>query len=201
MQKILVWDWPVRIGHWLMAAGFAIAWLTAESESLHVLHIAAGATVLAVASFRLPWGLIGSRYARFRDFVRGPQQIRTCLKQMLKLAPPETVGHNPAGAVAIVLLLACGILTSLLGWALEAELAGHWLEEVHEFLAGLMLTVVAVHLLGVVAGSLLHGENLVRAMLTGYKQGTAQQAIRSARPLAAVVLIAWIVTVCWYLLR
>lgn len=201
MQKILVWDLPVRIGHWLMAAAFVVAWLTAESESFHVLHIAAGATVLAVASFRLPWGLIGSRYARFRDFVRGPQQIRVYLKQMLKLAPPAIVGHNPAGAVTILLLLALGILTSLLGWALEVEMGGHWLEEVHEFIAGLMLAVVFVHLLGVAVGSLLHGENLVRAMLDGYKHGEAGQAIRSARPFAALVLIAWIVTVCWYLLR
>lgn len=201
MQKILVWDWPVRIGHWLMAAGFVIAWLTAESESLHALHIVAGAIVLAVATFRLPWGLIGSRYARFRDFVRGPRQVGAYLRRMLMLNPPETVGHNPAGAVAIILLLAFGILTSLLGWALEVELAGHWLEEVHEFVAGLMLTVVAVHLLGVAAGSLLHGENLVRGMLTGYKQGEARQAIRSARPFAAIVLLAWIVAVCWYLLR
>ena len=201
MQKILVWDWPVRIGHWLMAAAFLVAWLTAESESLHALHIASGATVLAVATFRLPWGFIGSRYARFRDFVRGPRQVSAYLRRMLMLAPPATVGHNPAGAVAILLLLALGILTSLLGWALEIELAGHWLEDVHEFIAGLMLTVVFIHLLGVAAGSLLHGENLAKSMLTGRKLGAANQAIRSARPFAAIALIAWIAAVCWYLLR
>lgn len=72
MQKILVWDLPVRLGHWLMVSGFTLAWLTGDSETFRLVHVIAGATVLGVASFRLPWGLIGSRYARFVDFVRGP---------------------------------------------------------------------------------------------------------------------------------
>lgn len=201
MKRILVWDWPVRIGHWLMAAGFALAWLTAESDSFHTLHIIAGATVLAVASFRLPWGLIGSRHARFSDFVRGPAQVRSYLVRLLKLDPPATVGHNPAGAIAILLLLGLGILTSLLGWLVELETVGEWSEDVHEAAASLMLGVVGLHLLGIAAGSLLHGRNLVRPMLSGYTQGESEQAIRSARPLAAIILVAWVVTVCWYLLR
>jgi cytochrome b len=72
MQKILVWDWPVRIGHWLMVGGFILSWLTGDSETYRLVHVYAGATVLAVATFRLPWGFIGSRYARFVDFIRGP---------------------------------------------------------------------------------------------------------------------------------
>lgn len=76
MQKILVWDWPVRLGHWLMAIGFGVAWLTADSESFRLVHVVAGATVAGVASFRLAWGLVGSRYARFGDFLRGPGAVK-----------------------------------------------------------------------------------------------------------------------------
>ena len=65
MQKILVWDLPVRLGHWLMVGGFCLAWLTGDSETFRLVHVIAGATVLGVATFRLPWGFIGSRYARF----------------------------------------------------------------------------------------------------------------------------------------
>ena len=75
MQKILVWDWPVRIGHWLMVGGFIVAWLTSESETWRLVHAWSGSVVIAVALFRLPWGFIGSRYARFVEFVRGPSSV------------------------------------------------------------------------------------------------------------------------------
>ena len=197
MKKILVWDWPVRLGHWLMVGGFIVAWLTGDSETYRLVHVIAGATVFGVATFRLPWGFIGTRYARFVDFVRGPTAVREYFASLLKLEPAHHAGHNPAGGWAIVLLLGLGILTGLAGWAIYNDLGGHWLEELHEGLAAAMLTVVFVHLAGVLSGSLLHGENLVRAMLTGRKRGSADEAIPSARPLAAVLLLAWVVAAGW----
>ena len=199
MDKILVWDWPVRLGHWLMVGGFALAWLTGDSETLRLVHVGAGATVLAVATFRLPWGLIGTHYARFSDFVRGPQAVKAYLLSLLRLQPEPHVGHNPAGGWAILLLLGLGILTGLAGWAIYNDIGGHWLEELHEGLAAAMLTVVIVHVAGVLSGSLLHGENLVRAMVNGRKSGTPGAAIRSARPLAAAFLVAWVATVGWWI--
>ncbi len=199
MQKILVWDLPVRLGHWLMVGGFALAWLTGDSETLCLAHVVAGATVLAVATFRLPWGFIGSRYARFVDFVRGPTRVRSYAMSLLKLQPEHHVGHNPAGGWAIVLLLGLGILTGLAGWAIYNDIGGHWLEELHEGLAAAMLTVVIVHVAGVVSGSLVHGENLFRAMVNGYKRGAPEAAIRSARPLAAGLLLGWVALACWWI--
>ncbi len=199
MQKILVWDWPVRLGHWLMVGGFALAWLTGDSETFRLVHVIAGATVLGVASFRLPWGFIGSRYARFVDFVRGPTAVKDYLTSLLQLQPDHHVGHNPAGGWAIVLLLGLGIVTGLAGWAIYNDIGGHWLEEVHEALAATMLTVVIVHVAGVISGSLLHGENLVRAMVNGHKQGAPEAAIRSARPLAAALLLAWVAVAGWWI--
>lgn len=199
MQKILVWDWPVRIGHWLMVGGFVLAWLTSESETFRLLHVWAGGTVLAVAAFRLPWGLIGSRYARFAHFVRPPRAVASYLGNLLRLQPDRHVGHNPAGGWAIVALLGLALLTGISGWATYNELAGHWLEEVHEGLASAMLTVVIVHVAGVVSGSLVHGENLVRAMLTGRKEGSPEEAIPSARPFASIALLAWVIAAGWWL--
>lgn len=199
MQKILVWDWPVRLGHWLMVGGFTLAWLTGDSETFRLVHVIAGATVVGVATFRLPWGFIGSRYARFGDFVRGPAAVKNYLVSLLRLLPAHHVGHNPAGGWAIVLLLGLGIVTGLAGWAVYNDLGGHWLEELHEGLAATMLTVVIVHVAGVVSGSLLHGENLVRAMLNGRKAGMPDAAIRSARPLAAALLLAWVALAGWWI--
>jgi len=199
MQKILVWDWPVRLGHWLMVGGFILAWLTSESETFRLVHALSGATVLAVAAFRLPWGFIGSRYARFVDFVRGPRAVKNYAAGLLKLEPAHHVGHNPAGGWAIVLLLGLGILTGLSGWANYNDIGGGFLEELHEGLAVTMLTVVFIHIAGVLSGSLMHGENLVRAMLNGRKQGMPGEAIRSARPLAGAVLLAWVAVAGWWI--
>ena len=199
MQKILVWDWPVRLGHWLMVGGFIIAWLTAESETFRLVHAVSGGMVLAVATFRLPWGFIGSRYARFVDFVRGPTALKEYAAGLLKLEPEHHVGHNPAGGWAIVLLLGLGILTGLAGWANYNDIGGNLLEELHEGLAATMLTVVIVHLIGVASGSLLHGENLVRTMITGLKSGLPEQAIPSARPIAAALLLIWVAAASWWI--
>ncbi|PKO39527.1 MAG: cytochrome B [Betaproteobacteria bacterium HGW-Betaproteobacteria-6] len=199
MQKILVWDWPVRLGHWLMVGGFILAWLTSESESFRLVHVLSGSVVVAVALFRLPWGFIGSRYARFVDFVRGPGSVVDYLRSLIRLEPAHHTGHNPAGGWAIMLLLGLGIATGLVGWAMYNELGGEWLEELHEGLAATMLTVVFIHVAGVISGSLLHGENLVRAMITGHKQGSPDQAIPSARPLAAIFLLVWVAAASWWL--
>jgi cytochrome b len=198
MQKILVWDWPVRIGHWLMVGGFILAWLTAESETFRLVHAFSGGVVVAVALFRLPWGFIGSRTARFVDFVRGPGSVIGYLRSLLNLEPEHHTGHNPAGGWAIILLLVLGIATGFVGWAMYNELGGEWLEDLHEGLAATMLTVVFIHVAGVISGSLLHGENLVRAMITGHKQGSPEEAIRSARPLAAILLLVWVAAASWW---
>lgn len=202
MQRILVWDWPVRIGHVLLVISFLVAWLTSEGEgNWHVLHLLAGGVTLAVVSFRILWGFIGSAPARFSSFVRGPHAIKAYMRTLLRLKPDVQPGHNPAGAIAIVLMLAATLVTALLGWGLEAELGGHWLEETHEAFASLLLTVVCVHIGGVMVESVLQRENLVRSMLDGYRIGQPDHAIRSSHPLAALVMLAWIVGVCGWLIH
>lgn len=199
MKNILVWDWPVRLGHWLMVGGFILAWLTSESETWRLVHAFSGSVVIAVALFRLPWGFIGSRYARFVEFVRGPASVIDYVRSLIRLEPDHHTGHNPAGGWAIMLLLGLGIATGVVGWAIYNELGGEWLEDLHEGLAATMLTVVFIHVAGVISGSLLHGENFVRAMITGHKQGSPEEAIPSARPLAAIFLLVWVATASWWL--
>ncbi len=200
-RKILVWDLPVRLGHWLMAGGFALAWLTGDSEAWRLVHVGAGGTVVGVALFRLAWGLVGTRHARFGGFLRAPSAALAYLKSLPGPHPQHHAGHNPAGGWAIVLLLALGLLTGASGWLTYQEIGGKWLEEAHEVFASSMLAVVVVHLLGVAVGSLVHRENLPRAMVTGLKVGAARDAIASARPLAAMVLLGWVVAVAWWLSR
>ncbi len=189
--KILVWDAPVRVFHWLMVLSFAGAYLTAESERWRLVHVSLGYTLGGLVAFRVLWGLLGTRYARFASFVRGPAAVMRYLSSIARGRPEHHVGHNPAGALAIVLLLLLSVATVASGWANYNDLGGHWLEELHEVMANLMLTVVGVHVAGVVVGSWLHRENLVRAMLTGRKEGAPNEGIRwTWRPLALVLLAA-----------
>jgi len=189
--KILVWDAPVRVFHWLMVLSFAGAYLTAESERWRLVHVSLGYTLGGLVAFRVLWGLLGTRYARFASFVRGPAAVMRYLSSIARGQPEHHVGHNPAGALAIVLLLLLSVATVVSGWANYNDLGGHWLEELHEVAANFMLAVVGVHVAGVVMASWLHRENLVRAMLTGRKEGAPNQGIRwTWWPLALVLLAA-----------
>lgn len=189
--KILVWDAPVRMFHWLLVLSFAGAYLTAESERWRLVHVSLGYTLGGLVAFRILWGLMGTRHARFASFVRGPAAILRYVRAMLAGRPAHHVGHNPAGALAIVLLLLSSLAIVATGWAVYNDVGSNWVEELHEGAANFMLIVVAVHVAGVAVASWLHRENLVRAMVTGKKEGTPDTGIRRAwRPLALVMLVA-----------
>lgn len=201
MNKILVWDWPVRIGHWLLVGSFILAWLTSESEAWRLVHAYAGGVVVGVIVFRLVWGFLGSRHARFASFVRGPGSVLDYVKDLLARRPAHTAGHNAAGGWAIVALLSLGLLAGASGWLVYQDSGGHFAEELHEVLAATMLTVVVLHVAGVVVSSLAHRENLVRAMITGLKTGRPDEAIANARPLAMIGLLGCVSVCAWWLAR
>ena len=178
---IRVWDPLLRIFHWSLATTFFIAYLT--EDDWQSLHTAAGYTVAALVTFRLIWGIIGPHYARFSQFVKSPDAAIRHLRQMARRQAPHYLGHNPAAAAMIVVLLISLSLTTFGGMAILAtEGSGpladtfirYWpaelLEEVHEFFANATLALVVLHLLGVAASSWLEQENLPRAMFTGLKK-------------------------------
>ena len=180
-ELVKVWDLPVRIFHWLLVAGFVVAYLT-EDELLTV-HVWAGYLVFGLLLFRLVWGFIGSDYARFSNFLCSPVKTVIYVKDVVALKAKRYLGHNPAGAAMIMLLLISLLITSITGFAVYgadqgagplANMAGSsnkelW-EEVHEFFANFTLLLVFLHIAGVVVESLIHRENLAKAMWHGYKK-------------------------------
>ena len=188
--RILVWDWPVRVFHWLTVLSFAGAYLTAESERWRLVHITLGYTLGGLFAFRLVWGVVGTHYALFSNFVRGPSAIFQYLKSLRSQRPEHHLGHNPAGAVAIVLLLSLGMGIVATGYCIYNDIGGEWLSEWHEAIGNAMLLVVIGHIAGVISASWMHRENLARSMLTGYKQGSPEQAIRrNWAAIGALVLV------------
>jgi len=201
MDKVMIWDWPVRIGHWLLVGAFALAWITGDSEEWRLVHAFAGGTVVGVIVFRMLWGIVGTRHARFASFVRGPRAALDYVLGLLRGNESKYAGHNAAGGWAIVALLTLGLLTGASGWLVYQDMGGEWLEEVHEALATGMLAVAALHVAGVVVSSLAHRENLVRAMFTGQKHGRPDEAIAGTRPLVVILLLGWVAVCAWWLAR
>jgi cytochrome b len=195
-ERVLVFDLPQRVFHWLFAACFVGAWLSADSELLKPVHVTLGLTVGVLVAFRLVWGLIGPRHSRFASFVRSPQAAWRYLQSLRQGRPEHHDGHNPAGALAIVAMLSLAAATTALGWAADLELGGVDWGDVHEVSATVMLILVGVHLAGVVVGSWAHRENLVRAMITGRKRaapaaGISHQRLFVGVALAAAVMAFW----------
>ncbi|MBK4738600.1 cytochrome b/b6 domain-containing protein [Noviherbaspirillum pedocola] len=189
--RVLVWDMPIRVFHWLTVLSFAGAYLTAESERWRLLHVTLGYTMGGLVVFRLVWGFVGTRYARFSDFVQRPARIWSYLRGLIRRRPEHYVGHNPAGALAIVAMLTLALAVTASGWALYNDIGGDALEEIHEAAANIMLAIVGLHVMAVLLSSWLHHENLIGAMFTGYKRGMPEEAIRHAwRSVAALMLVA-----------
>lgn len=167
---VRVWDPLVRVFHWALLASFVTAWISADEWD--DLHEWAGYAAAALIVFRLVWGLVGTSYARFTQFVRSPRTVVAYLTEVLKRREQRYLGHNPAGGAMIVVLMATMLMLSLSGWMYTTETfwGVEWVEEAHEFLANLMLALIGLHIAGVVVESLRHGENLVKAMWTGRKR-------------------------------
>lgn len=181
MKKILVWDIPTRIGHWLLAIAFILSFLTGDSEEQRLLHVAAGYAVGGILAFRILWGIAGTRYARFASFLFSPRDVIAYIEGLLNGKPGHWLGHNPAGSYAIYILILLGLATVASGFAVYAEIGGEWVGEAHDTLSYIMLGMVVFHLLGVVVSSWVHHENLVRSMLDGYKLGKSEEAIESGK--------------------
>lgn len=180
-NTVSVWDPLVRIFHWSLVFFFFLAYLT--EDDWMTIHSYAGYTIALLVLFRLVWGFIGTQHARFSDFVVSRQNVLSYLKLLSKGKAKRYIGHNPAGAAMILILLVGLSMTVFSGMSLYATegygpLAGTFLsswsdsalEDVHEFFANFTVLLIFAHVGGVLLNSLLHRENLVKAMVDGKKR-------------------------------
>ena len=192
-QVILVWDVPTRVFHWLLVLCFAGAWLTSESERLQMIHYAFGYSAVALVLFRLVWGFIGTKYARFTQFLRGPNEMAGHIKSVLSSHQHSSPGHNPVGGIVMVGLMLIILLIGLTGYWSVKEFLGDFMSEAHEAIASIALGLAILHIAAAVIMSLLQKENLIRAMVNGKKQGLPEQAIRFPQYLIGFLLaLGWV---------
>jgi cytochrome b len=189
---IRVWDPMIRIGHWVLVAAFATAYLS-EGEP-EWLHAYASYIIAVIVTLRVIWGFDGPRRARFSNFVISPSRVMTYLRDLATRKAERHIGHSPAGGAMILALLFSLSVTTISGLgtlAIEegrgplagilstdyqrlddddgSETGEAW-EEVHEVAANATLLLVILHIGGVLWASFAHRENLVRAMITGRKR-------------------------------
>lgn len=183
-NTIKVWDPFVRIFHWGLVLSFFIAYIT--EEDFLAIHSFAGYTVLALLLLRIIWGLVGTRHARFSDFIYSPQTIKSFVKDTFYLRAKRYLGHNPAGGAMILAMIISLLLTTSTGIAVygieeqagplanwfiyKDSLWGDILEETHEFFSNFTLLLVFIHVTGVIFESFIHKENLVKSIIDGKKR-------------------------------
>lgn len=191
MPRTLVWDLPVRVFHWLLAAGFTaaalIAFLTEDEGAAFPYHGIIGLVLAFMVVLRIAWGFIGTRHARFSALLFSPRALIQYMWSAVTGRGKRFAGHNPGAAYAILAMFAL-----VLGLAVTGVMMGRGNEsvkDIHELMAWSMLVVVGAHLLGVLLHTLRHHENITRTIIDGYARVDPSQGIRSARPFAAVVLV------------
>jgi cytochrome b len=179
-RRVRVWDPIVRIFHWTVVGG-VIANLTFLRHA-ETPHIYVGYAVIAALIVRLCWGFVARGHARFTSFVPGPRRLAGYFTAMLGKREPRYVGHNPAGAAMIVLLLVLLATVGTTGWmmSLDAFWGVAWVETLHEITANVLIVAVALHVIGAIVESIRHRENLPLAMITGYKRSAEGTDIDNA---------------------
>lgn len=183
VQTIKVWDIFIRFFHWSLVLAFFIAYVT--EDDFMTLHSTAGYSILALISLRIIWGFIGTQHARFKNFIYPLTYTKEYIKNIFSGSAERFIGHNPAGGLMIIVILISLVATSITGIILEGtENAGPFasllnnsgemlediLEEIHEFFANFSVVLIVIHVGGVLVESIIHKENLIRAMFTGFKK-------------------------------
>lgn len=165
-----VWDPMVRIFHWAVVLGCVLDLFVLEEG--HTAHNVVGYVVAGALSIRLVWGFVGSKHARFSDFVPSPGRLAQYVRALAAGREERYVGHNPAGATMILILMALLAAVSVTGWmlTLDAFWGNEALEEIHGAISNAILGCALIHAAAVLYESHRQGENLVMAMITGYKR-------------------------------
>jgi cytochrome b len=176
-MTLRVWDILVRIFHWSLVLSFTSAWLTSSSRD--DTHQWIGLAAAALITFRIVWGFIGKPYARFAQFVRNPKITFNYLIAILRGTEARYVGHNPAGAIMVLALLASVAATATTGWLMttDAYFGDDSMQQLHSFCATATVALIIAHLSGVILASYRHKENLVAAMITGKKRSAVDSDV------------------------
>lgn len=201
----LVWDLPLRLFHWLLAFGVVALWATAEAEWMET-HLRLGYGMIGLITFRLIWGFVGPRHARFSNFLVGPVTLWRHLQSLASSTAGQSIGHNPLGGIMVVVMIALLAVQAATGlfatddvvWsgpynpAVSSATADR-LTGLHHFNFNLILAAVVLHIAAIAFYGFVKRQNLAAAMVTGRKPASVvpeSEAITSSEIIKAIVALA-----------
>ncbi len=191
---MMVWDSPIFFTHWLLAFCFVGAVLTQESEKFRLVHVTMGYTMLGIVSFRVVWGFVGSKYARFITikprFIRARENIQSTLNGYKEFS----IGLNALGFVAAYLLMGAVLLVSASGYLVFNEIGPELISEIHEWMGNLLIAVVVVHVSSIVLNAIYQRLQKTNVEVAK-KVGVLDQR---ARPYKLVTIIILLVVVYFW---
>ena len=197
--RVRVWDLPVRLVHWLIVVLVGFCWWSAEKGHLEW-HRLAGYGALGLVLFRIWWGFVGGESARFSSFLRGPRAVAAYARRLWGRDHVVSLGHNPMGGWSVLALIGLLLAESVLGlFAVDIDgiesgplsymvsfdlgrLAAQW----HHWLFNALLALIVLHLVAIAFYLVVRRENLIGAMIGGYKRGEGR-ALHFASPWLAVL--------------
>jgi cytochrome b len=225
-DRQLVWDVPLRVFHWTVVLAVAGSFvthyvsgpMTSAGIDPFVWHARCGYATLVLVTFRILWGFVGPAHARFGDFVRGPVAAWTYARGLFRgTGEPaaHVAGHNPLGGWMVLALIALLLAQAVTGLFANDQimnsgpLVGYVetsrsdaLTTLHHRLANVIAAAVVLHVLAAAYYVFIRRENLVAAMITGYKRGLPPGvAIAGHRLALAVVLVGAVSGVLWWVIR
>lgn len=211
MIKAFVWDLPTRLFHWTLVVLLGISVGTGLNGGLNAMdyHMLSGEAILALIGFRIIWGLVGSRNARFASFIKGPAAIAAYLR-----SPRHEIGHNPLGALSVVAMLLCVAIQAVTGLFSTDDvfvdgplrhLVSHEtalrITNIHVLNLWVLGGLVGLHLGAIAWYQLKRGENLLMPMVTGWKHVTADTLPERNNRLLAVAVLAMVAGGVYYLVN
>jgi cytochrome b len=215
-RPVLVWDLPTRLFHWILVLLVTISFVTVEiGGNAMQYHERSGFAILALLLFRLAWGVLGSQPSRFKTFLKGPATVLRYAAETLRREPECHLTHNPLGGWSVAALLTALLVQAgtglfanddivtkgpLYGWVSKGT--SDWITGAHEFNAGIIVALVALHVAAVLFHLIYKRDNLLVPMLTGDKQCDAASVPPGMRPLwLAAVIAAFAAAAVYFLVR
>lgn len=212
-QPRLVWDIPTRFFHWALVIAVATSLLSEELGNMDI-HMISGHVVMVLILFRIVWGFVGGRHARFSDFLTGPSAVIRYAKSMFDGTHAPSVGHNPMGALSVIALL--GILTVQVGtglfsnddiltegplFDLVSKSTSDTLTYYHGLASNALYTLIGLHL-AAVAFYTFKGDKILGAMIFGTKGempgSTAENNAAKGNIIVAIIILGIAATVAWF---
>jgi cytochrome b len=197
-KRMMSWDAAVMVSHWLLAICFVGAVITQDSEKYRLLHVTMGYTMFGLVAFRLVWGFVGGKYARFNSIYPRIKKVIEYLKSLFTAEPQAFIGFHAIGFLAAYLLLAVILMVTISGYIVYEELGPDLFEELHETLGNLLIAIVGIHIGGVVINAVIQK---VKIAMSTEQTGAAKRVaatIERSRPykwMAALIILA--VTYFW----